>query len=84
MFFEFEPSTSLRTYKTFANLVAMLLLKSYDRAERVYDAMLCRGFKGRYYVLDHFHLTGKDLAIGATMFLFILGMMICEWMPICL
>ncbi|MBN2373971.1 cobalt ECF transporter T component CbiQ [bacterium] len=80
----FKPRTSLLTYKTFANLVAMLLLKSYDRAERVYKAMLCRGFKGKYYVLDHFRLTRKDIVIGSTMFLFILGMILCEFIPICL
>lgn len=80
----FRPGTNIRTYKTFANLVAMLILKSYDRAERVYKAMLCRGFRGRYFVLDHFCVTGKDLAIGATMFLFILGMILCEWIPMCL
>lgn len=80
----FRPGNNIRTYRTFANLVAMLLLKSYDRAERVYHAMLCRGFKGRYHVLDHFSLSASDIAIGVLMFLFIMGMVLCEWMPMCL
>jgi len=80
----FKPKTNLRTYRTFAYLVAMLLLKSYDRAERVYKAMLCRGFKGRYHVLEHFALTPSDVVIGGMMFIFIMGMVLCEWMPRCL
>ncbi len=77
----FKAGTNLRTYKTFANIVAMLLLKSYDRAERVYKAMLCRGFRGRYYVLEHSAMTRKDIMVGALMFIFILGMYICQWIP---
>ena len=80
----FKPGTNIRTYRTFANMVAMLLLKSYDRAERIYKAMLCRGFKGRYYVLEHFSLKTSDIIMGALMFLFIMGMILCEWMPVCL
>jgi cobalt/nickel transport system permease protein len=80
----FKPKTDLRTYRTFAYLVAMLLLKSYDRAERVYKAMLCRGFKGRYHVLEHFALAPSDVVIGGMMFIFIMGMLLCEWMPRCL
>lgn len=77
----FKPRSNIRTYKTYASLFATLLLKSYDRAERVYKAMLCRGFKGKYYVLDHFHITWKDYTAGATMIIFILGMVLCEWIP---
>ncbi|MGA1845450.1 MAG: cobalt ECF transporter T component CbiQ [bacterium] len=80
----FRPGTNLHTYRTFAYLVAMLLLKSYDRAERVYKAMLCRGFKGRYHVLDHFTLAPADVVIGGTMFMYIMGMAVCEWMLRCL
>ena len=80
----FRPGTNLHTYRTYAYLVAMLLLKSYDRAERVYKAMLCRGFKGQYHVLDHFALAPSDVVIGGTMFMYIVGMVVCEWIPRCL
>jgi cobalt/nickel transport system permease protein len=36
--------------KSFGSLVGHLLLRTWERAERVYRAMLCRGFNG------HFHL----------------------------
>ncbi|NIR17569.1 MAG: cobalt ECF transporter T component CbiQ, partial [Desulfobacterales bacterium] len=38
----FHPRSDVHTYKAYAHLVGMMLLKSYDRSERVYGAMLCR------------------------------------------
>lgn len=51
----FKPKTNLNTYKTYAYLVGMMLVRSYVRSKRVYDAMLCRGFKGKFWILDHFY-----------------------------
>ena len=50
----FTPRTNLHTYKTYAYLVGMLLVRSWDRSERVYKAMLCRGFAGRFHSLSRF------------------------------
>ena len=47
----FKSGTNLHSYKTFAYLVGMLLVKASARARRVHHAMLCRGFKGRFYSL---------------------------------
>ena len=47
----FSPATNLHTYKTFGNLLGMLLVKSWNRAERVQQAMVLRGFSGRFYPL---------------------------------
>ncbi|MDH3392923.1 MAG: cobalt ECF transporter T component CbiQ, partial [Desulfobulbaceae bacterium] len=58
----FQPKTDRHTYKTYAYLVGMLLVRSLARAERVHDAMLCRGFQGRFYALRPFHITFKDIA----------------------
>lgn len=56
----FYPKNNLHTYKTYAYLVGMLLVKSYDRAKRVQAAMLCRGFTGRFYDLSQFSFTTFD------------------------
>lgn len=56
----FKPGTNMHTYRTYAYLVGMLLVKSWDRAERVYQAMLCRGFKNKFYCLSEFACTGRD------------------------
>ena len=45
----FKASTSLHCLKSYANLAGVLLVRGLDRGERVYAAMLCRGYKGRFY-----------------------------------
>lgn len=75
----FKPKTDIHTYRTYAHLVGMLLLKSYDRSKRVYNAMLCRGFKGKFWMLDHFSLKKSDLVSGIVMLLCIIGLVILQW-----
>ena len=60
----FVPKTSFHTYRTYAYLIGALLLKSFERAEEVYKAMLCRGFSGFFPLLEHFYLRKKDLVFG--------------------
>jgi cobalt/nickel transport system permease protein len=47
----FHPGTNLHSYRTYAYLVGMLLVRASARARRVYQAMCCRGFRGRFYTL---------------------------------
>jgi len=75
----FRPRSDLHTYKAYAHLVGMMLLKSYDRSERVYDAMLCRGFKGKFWVLDHFSLKRGDLILFIIMLLSLMGLGLLQW-----
>lgn len=56
----FKPRTSLHTYRTYAWLVGMLLVRSWDRAERVHQAMRCRGFSGRFHSIARFSRSRAD------------------------
>jgi len=56
----FQPSTTLHTYRTFAYLVGMLFVRASERAERVYMAMICRGFSGKFHSLQEFSFSGRD------------------------
>lgn len=67
----FRPGTNLHTYRSYAYLAGMLIVKSHDRAERVHSAMLCRGFQGRFYDLTGFDIKGEDF-IFIIIFLFTL------------
>jgi len=75
----FRPRSNLRTYKAYAYLVGMMLLNSYDRSERVYDAMLCRGFKGQFWILDHFALKREDVILFIIMLLSIAALGFLQW-----
>lgn len=66
----FRPKTNMHTYKSYAYLVGMLIIKSHDRAERVHSAMLCRGFQGKFFDLTEFSIKGAD-------FIFIITFIIC-------
>jgi cobalt/nickel transport system permease protein len=57
----------MHTYKTYAYLVGMLIVKSYDRSQKIYNAMLCRGFTGKFPIVSHFKLTRADLSFGFLM-----------------
>jgi len=60
----FQPGTNLHTYRTYAYLAGMLFVRASMRAQRVYQAMLCRGFHGRYISLQTFK-TGKQNPVFA-------------------
>ncbi|SDL49269.1 cobalt/nickel transport system permease protein [Maridesulfovibrio ferrireducens] len=63
----FAPRNSMRTYRTYAWLLGMLLVRSWDRAQVVWQAMLCRGFTGKFYTLNVFQVRPSDwLLLGMT------------------
>lgn len=57
----FVAATDARTYRTYAALVAMVLVRSFDRSQRVYQAMLLRGFSGSFPSLDRFAARRGDI-----------------------
>jgi len=50
----FKPGTNLHSYRTYAYLAGMLFVRASCRAQRVYQAMICRGFNGKFNTLDTF------------------------------
>lgn len=49
-------------FRTFISLIGHLLLRTLDRAERVYRAMCCRGFDGRIRIIKSMHAGFRDAA----------------------
>ncbi|MBM4128607.1 MAG: cobalt ECF transporter T component CbiQ [Nitrospira sp.] len=47
--------------KTFIRLISVLLLRTIERAERIYQAMLSRGFRGEIRVLNRHKLGIQDI-----------------------
>ena len=80
----FRPRTNAHTYRTYANLVGLLLVRSHDRAARVYEAMLCRGFDGTFRSLGEGRLCGRDVAAAAGVIVLALVLVGLEWMAITL
>ena len=76
----FRPRSNLHTYKSLAYLIGMLLIKSFDRADRIRKAMVCRGFHGKFYLLSHFELKRSDMAMFVFMMLVISGLAALQWL----
>lgn len=77
----FIPRNNLHTYKSLAYLIGMLILKSYERSRRIYNAMLCRGFKGKFYILERYEFHASDWLFGIISLLFIAGLVVIQWIP---
>jgi cobalt/nickel transport system permease protein len=78
----FAPGTNMHTYKSFAYLIGMLLVCSFERSERVYKAMLCRGYQGEFFLFNHFVLRGRDIFFAAAMALFSAALGWLAWSPL--
>lgn len=59
----FQPKTNMHTYRSYAYLMGMMLVRSLDRSQRVYQAMICRGFSGDFPAYHHPKFTLTDAAI---------------------
>ena len=75
----FRPRTDRHTLRTYGHLVGMLLVRSFDRSERVVAAMKCRGFQGHFYMLDHFAYTRRDLVFATVSLLGLAALVGTEW-----
>ena len=75
----FQPGSNLRTYRTYAQLTGVLLVRSLDRSERVYHAMLCRGFSGTFWLLDHFAWRRADTVFCVISGLVLLALILLQW-----
>jgi cobalt/nickel transport system permease protein len=74
----FQPRMSRHTYRTYGYLVGMLLVRSLDRSERIVAAMKCRGFRGRFYLLDHFAFSGRDVPFCIVSLVILLALILLE------
>jgi cobalt/nickel transport system permease protein len=75
----FRAAMNMHTYRSLGNLVGMLLVRSFDRSQRIVAAMKCRGFNGRFYVLDHFRFAARDAVFAVLAGLVTAGLVMGEY-----
>lgn len=56
----FRPGTNLHSYRTYAYMAGMLFVRASIRANRVYQAMRCRGFNNKFHTLDIYSKTRSN------------------------
>jgi cobalt/nickel transport system permease protein len=60
----FRPRGNLHTWRSLGYLFGMLLVHSFERGERIADAMKCRGFAGRFAPAERPPLAAADWAFA--------------------
>ena len=63
----FVPRTNLRTMSVLGGYLGTLLVRSFERTERVYKAMLSKGYDGSFHTMVEFAWNGRDFAKAAIM-----------------
>ena len=76
----FRPRFDRHTFRAFGFLVGQLLVRSVNRSERIMEAMKCRGFRGRFYVLAPCRIESADIAFAIAAFTGMSALSIWEWM----
>ncbi|EKD38974.1 MAG: hypothetical protein ACD_75C00544G0003, partial [uncultured bacterium] len=61
----FVPGSNIATMHAMGNFFGMLFVRSFDRTQRVHEAMLCRGYNGNFPSYVRFESTGRDWVKGA-------------------
>ena len=56
----FVKKADLHTLRMVGNLIGTLLIRSFERTERVYKAMLSKGYQGEFHTLVRFEAAGGD------------------------
>ncbi len=78
----FFPKTTMHTYKTYGYLFGMTLVHSYNRSQRVYQAMVLRGFTGKLTSLRTFRFTPVDImfmVMSIVVTMGIIGLQVTGW-----
>jgi len=61
----FRKRMDLETLRAVGNFIGMLFVRSFERTERVFDAMQARGYRGRFPEPVELCLRTKDLLLAA-------------------
>lgn len=56
----FTPASDLATASAIGNFLGMLFVRSFERTGRVYEAMLCRGYRGSFPLAGDFVASCAD------------------------
>ena len=78
----FHKRTDIPTLYAVANFLGMLFVRSFERTERVFDAMQARGYRGRFPDPVTLTMTPKDLALSLSLLICGLLMLFIDYILI--
>ena len=75
----FRNRATGRSYRLVGNLAGVLLVRGFERAERVGQAMRCRGFDGVFHTLTVFRTRPADVLAFVVLASFSAGLVGLDW-----
>jgi cobalt/nickel transport system permease protein len=75
----FVARSSWHTWRSLGNLAGMTLVRALDRAERVSEAMRCRGFCGRTVIVGSARPQRMDALFASAVALIALGLLLAQY-----
>ncbi len=74
----FVPRTGMHAYRTFGTLFGMTFVRGFDRSARVHEAMLLRGFSGRFPSMAAFRVRISDAVFVVLALAFLATLILCD------
>ncbi|CAB4326172.1 cobalt ECF transporter T component CbiQ [Brucella sp. 191011898] len=75
----FHPRSNMHTWRTFGNLAGTMVVRSIERAERVDEAMRCRGFSGTMPATPATAAQRRDAVFASLFFCAMFGLLLVEF-----
>ncbi len=75
----FRPRPNLHTWRTIGSLLALLLIRAHERAERMREAMLLRGYAGNLNFACQTSFSRRDLFFALAALASAAGLCCLEW-----
>jgi cobalt/nickel transport system permease protein len=75
----FRNRPSKHAYRTVGHLAGTLLLRGYERAERVGHAMACRGYLGEFRTLTEFRTRRRDVVFFSLLLILSVSLTAFDW-----
>jgi cobalt/nickel transport system permease protein len=77
----FRNRVNRHSYRTAGNIAGTLLVRGYERAERVAHAMRCRGFDGQFRSLNSFKTRPIDVLTSSAILAVAAALGAWDWLP---
>jgi len=74
----FRKRTDIATLRAVANFLGMLFVRSFERTERVFDAMRARGYRGRFPAPAEPRIAAKDVVLSAAWVAVGAALVVCD------
>jgi cobalt/nickel transport system permease protein len=77
----FVARSNAHTWRSLGWLLGMLLVRSLERSQRILEAMKCRGFNGRFYLMDGRHWRPGDTCFALLGILLLASLLALDGWP---